>query len=170
MRPVEVDDPELLASLNRVEARELLDHAPRDKVDLVTAVEVISAPQQTWVNPYVALLDEVSRAHAHVIVLEAEVRECDAQGGAHHGRAGNRVLARYERERDRLVATCKTAISLGIAERNVRLAERQGEILSRAVIAAADRAGLDADARRALLLEVAAELRAIEAPVLEDEV
>lgn len=124
------------------------------------AVEVVNTQRRTWVNPYDALLDEVRRTAAFVALLEREVREFDAQGGAHHSRPGQRVLSRYERERDRLITVSKTAISLGIAERTVQLVESQAREFAVLVSDAAQRAGLSSEQRQSLLSEIAAGYRA----------
>jgi hypothetical protein len=154
------DDVEILDAEERQVARELVQDAP-GTVDQRTAVEIVQTPRRTnWVNPYEALLDEVRRTNAYVVLLEVEVTEWDAQGGAHRHKGGRSVLARYERERDRLITVCKTAIGLGIAERQVRIAERQGEMLASVAVAAVDKAHVTPEQKSIILGELAAQLRA----------
>lgn len=153
----------MLDADERHQARELVAGVS-DRLSPVSALEIVQTPRRQWVNPYTALLDEITRTQAFVVLLEVEVAGLDAAGGAHRaGRAGTNLLMRFDRERDRLINACKTAISLGIAERQVRLAEQQGELMSRAAISAVNRTeGLSSDQRRELLVNLAHELRAIE--------
>lgn len=124
--------------------------------------EKVLAPDapRRWINPYEALLDELRRTVAYVVMLEVLVREQDAGGGAHRTAAGRSVLARYERERDRQIKISEVAIRLGIAERTVRLAEREAEEVVRLVASASTRSGLTSEQRRRLMTEIAAEVRA----------
>jgi hypothetical protein len=102
----------------------------------------------------------VRRTNGYVTLLSVEVDKLDEErGGAHRTRYGQAVLRRAERERDRLIKVCQVAISLGIAERHVRIAEREGELLASAVVAAVEKAGLTDEQRRVVLGEVAARLR-----------
>lgn len=165
-RPAEwLDDVDILDADERQIARELVENAP-GTLDSQTAVEIVQSPRKAWVNPYEALLDEVRRTNSFVVLLEREVSEWDQRGGAHRYKAGKAVLSRYERERDRLIAVCKTAIGLGIAERQVRIAERQGELLATAAIAAVDKAGVTQEQKQIILAEIAARLRAQGTPAL----
>lgn len=132
-----------------------------------SAQVVAAAPRKQWVNPYEALLDEVTRTNAFVIILGQQVEEWDSQyGGAHKHRAARSTLARFERERDRLIAVCSKAISLGIAERHVRIAEKQGELVVSQLIRSLDTAGVQGEQRRAVLNEFAAGLRALGRPTV----
>lgn len=160
-----IDDVEILDAEDREAARELIDGAP-GSVDQTTAAELIQSPRKQWVNPYEALLDEVRRTNAYVVFLEKEVSEWDARGGAHRFKAGQSVINRFERERDRLINVCKTAIGLGIAERQVRIAEKQGELLAATAIAAVEKAGVTPEQRQIILSEIAARLRASSLPAL----
>ena len=162
------DDEDILDAHDRAEARELIPppHAGASMTP-VQAVQVLNEPRKQWANPYVSLLDEVTRTQAYVVLLETQVQMYDAAGGAHRTKPGISTLSRFERERDRLLNACKTAISLGIAERQVRLAERQGELLSRAAIAAVDATpDLTQDQRRALLTNLATQLRTLDTQAL----
>lgn len=127
-----------------------LDVAHRRQAASLVGTERTQSPQ-LWANPYLCLLEEVARTQAEVVFLEADVKELDQlAGGAHRSRDGRTLLARWERERDRLINVSKTCISLNIAERQVKLAQLQGESLARAFLRAADQLGLSDEQRRAL--------------------
>lgn len=100
------------------------------------------------VDPITALLDEVCWTAGHVAWLRERVREIEAealvwgkttevdkQAAEYPGTdtteaaAPNIWLTLYQKERAHLVAACKAAISAGIEERRVRLAERQGDMI-----------------------------------------
>lgn len=158
------DDEDIIDADERATARAKVgDHGT---LTVPQAAEVLAQQKPSgnsvrkYVNPYEALLDELRRTVAFVVMLEASVQEHDRNGGAHRTAAGRSVLARYERERDRQIKISETAIRLGIAERTVRLAERQAEEVVRLVAAAAGRSGLTTEQRRSLMNEIAAEVRA----------
>lgn len=160
------DDMDIIDADERIAAAEMVTDAP-GALSPSTAVELLTTPPtpqvvagRRWVNPYESLLDELRRTVAHVMAIEIEVRELDANGGAHRTSAGRWTLGRYERERDRQIQVSSTAIRLGIAERTVRMVEREVEDIARMVASAATRAGLSSENRRALMLELAAEVRA----------
>lgn len=155
-------DEDILDAHDRLDARDLVSQAGDGNLDPVSAQTIVETPRRRWVNPYVALLDEITRTQAFIVLLELEVRELDAAGGAHRsGRRGINLLQRFDRERDRLISACKTAISLGIAERQVRLAEKEGELMTHAVIAAIDAVpNIAPETRRELLTNLAHQLRA----------
>jgi hypothetical protein len=104
--------------------------------------------QQIDTNPVDALLDEVRWTAGHVAWLRDRVREIeqaaltwgvtetvDKQAAEFPGvdtteaARPNVWLVLYQSERKHLVDVCKAAISSGIEERRVRLAEQQGAIL-----------------------------------------
>lgn len=153
------DDEDILDGSEREDARQLTQGGPGSLTTAQSQV-VLAKPRRQFVNPYEALLDELQRATAFVVMLEESVREHDQVGGAHRTAAGRSVLARYERERDRKVNIAEKAIRLGIAERTVRLAEREVEEFVRVVVSASSRSGLSSEQRRTLMSEIAAELRA----------
>lgn len=153
------DDEDILDAADRESARLLTNGAP-GSMSVEKARQAVAAGPRHYVNPYEALLDELRRTVAFVVMLEMTVREHDDNGGAHRTAAGRSVLARYERERDRQINVAEKAIRLGIAERTVRLAEREAEEFVRVVVSASSRAGLTSDQRRSLMGEIAAELRA----------
>jgi len=99
-------------------------------------------------NPVDALLDEVRWTAGHVAWLREKVQEVEQEtlvwgktevvnkaatefAGVDTTEAAkpNVWLVLYQQERKHLVDVCKTAIAVGLAERQVRLAERQGEQL-----------------------------------------
>lgn len=101
------------------------------------------------VAPDVALLEEVARTAGHVDWLAGVVREFEADdlvwGRTRRDEIGasefdgvnvteqaapNVWLELYHRERAHLVKVCAAAIGAGIAERQVRIAERQGALIA----------------------------------------
>jgi hypothetical protein len=101
------------------------------------------------INPADALLAEVHRTAGHVAWLAERVRELDEErltwgvteevdrGAAEFtgvdvtkSARPNALLALYQAERAHLVKVCATAISAGIEERRVKLAEAQGVLLA----------------------------------------
>jgi hypothetical protein len=147
------------------------DTSTQDVIRRQEAVERVRAPMPMYVNPYLVLLEELTRCHAQVVILESEVRSYDAQGGAHQSRPGAKTMQRWERERDRMLNVAKTCIGLGIAERQVRLAERNGELIARVMIATAERLGLTPEQRLALpaLVTEQVQLLSAEATVVDTD-
>lgn len=96
------------------------------------------------VDPAEAMLDEVRWTAGHVAWLREQVQQLEAEELA-WGRAGtvekqdgpestwraapHVLLDLYAQERRHLVAVCRATIVSGIEERQVRLAERQGDLL-----------------------------------------
>lgn len=100
------------------------------------------------IDPVTALLDEVQWTAGHVAWLRTKVQELEeatlvwgeterVDKGATEftgqditeAAAPNIWLQLYQKERSHLVNVCKAAISAGIEERRVRLAERQGDVI-----------------------------------------
>lgn len=107
------------------------------------------------VNPYSALLDEVQWRAGHVAALRdrlADITDIDQLTYYDDNGVARdvSVLRRYDRERELLDRVCKLAISAGIAERYVQLAELQGATLARVMNRALDKVGLSAEQRRIL--------------------
>lgn len=122
----------------------------------IKALVTYGIPRQ--VDPFAALLEEISRTAGHVDWLKTVVEKLTAKelvwsrtstetkiGGGPTGdyltdtqsAAVNQWLALYQSERIHLVHVCKTAIGCGLAERQVQLAESQGALIAevlRAVI------------------------------------
>jgi hypothetical protein len=104
------------AAAARIEAARLLQQA---------AFDPAGVPR----DPGEVLLAMLAMTHARVAVLAAALAE---QHDSDQVKAltADTALARLEREeRDRAGRLAKTALDAGIAERQVRLAERQGELL-----------------------------------------
>lgn len=97
------------------------------------------------VDPAQALLEEVWRSAALVALYESIVTNLDQadlvwgivrrkEGGDDHGTtwqaAPNVWLGLLNEERDRLAARCVAALKAGLEERQVQLAEREGELIA----------------------------------------
>jgi hypothetical protein len=132
------------------------------------------------VNPTEALLQEVHRTAGHVAWLGERVKELnetqvtwsqssivDKQATEFPGvdtteSAGAHALIQlYQSERAHLVAVCKTAISAGIEERRVRLAESQGQMLATVIRAILDDLHLTPDQQSLVGEVVPRHLRAV---------
>ena len=113
------------------------------------AVVTFGLPRE--VDPHTALLEEVHRTAGHVAWLQAKVAEFDeadlvwgtveeidrppgektAGGVEVRQRAGANVwLSLYQAERAHLTKVAAAAITAGVAERQVRLAEQQGQLIA----------------------------------------
>lgn len=79
------------------------------------------------------------------------------------GEAVRALVALEAAERDRVVRVAKTAHDMGIAEREIRLAEAQGVMLAAVVRRILDRLELTEAQRRLIPVVVPEELRAVEA-------
>lgn len=134
------------------------------------AVQTYGLPRE--VAPDVALLEEVHRTAGHVAWLQQKVAEIDEDdltwglveevdkgSGEFTGidrteRATPNVwLVLYQQERKHLTDVCKAALSAGIAERQVKLAEQQGTLIAQVITRILDDLSLSAD-QRALVSEV----------------
>jgi hypothetical protein len=128
--------------------------------------------QKIDTNPVDALLDEVRWTAGHVAWLRERVQEVE-RDALIWGRtevvdkgAGEFIgvdtteaakpsvwLVLYQQERKHLVDVCKTAIAAGLAERQVRMAEREGEQLVQVIRAILADLRLSPD-QQALVAEV----------------
>lgn len=110
------------------------------------AVATYGLPRE--VAPHQALEEELWRAAGHVAFLAAEVASLDdaeltapvgvagesEDGVRHHPRFEPHVLVRlYQSERRHLAEIAKTCIAVGLEERRVQVAERQGELLAKVI-------------------------------------
>jgi len=112
------------------------------------AVATYGLPRE--IDPSTALLEEVHRTAGHVDWLRVKVAELEdkdlvwgvSEVKASDGKDGNSVtetavasmwVQLYNDERKRLVDVCKAAISAGIEERRVHLAESQGTLMATAI-------------------------------------
>jgi hypothetical protein len=96
------------------------------------AVVTYGLPRE--VEPAQALLEEVHRTAGHVTWLGDLVAELErgelAQWSEAAGRRPSIWVELYQTERAHLARVAKSAIDAGIAERQVHLAEQQGELLA----------------------------------------
>lgn len=130
------------------------------------------------ISPTDALLEEVRYTAGHVAWLRERVAELQADAliwgvteetdqqasefpGVNTTSAAkpNMWLVLYREERKHLVDVTKAAISAGIEERRVKLAEAQGSLLNGVIRRILDRLGLTADQRVLLPVVVPEELR-----------
>ena len=101
------------------------------------------------VDPHTALLEEIARTAGHGAWLERKVRDHDNDddliwgltkdviGGKDQGITSEAKpsvwLQLYQKERAHLVDVCRVAIAVGIAEREVRIAEGQGLLIAQVI-------------------------------------
>lgn len=140
------------------------------------AVETYGLPRD--ISPTDALLEEVRYSAGHVAWLRAKVAELEADSlvwgvteeteknaseftGTDTTRAAsvNVWLDLYFRERKHLLDLTKTAISVGIEERRVRLAEAQGSLMNDVIRRILARLSLTSEQSALLPLVVPEELR-----------
>ena len=140
------------------------------------AVETYGLPRD--ISPTDALLEEVRYSAGHVAWLRAKVAELEAAdlvwgiteevdkgatefAGVDTTRSAtvNMWLDLYFRERKHLLDLTKTAISVGIEERRVRLAEAQGSLMNDVIRRILARLSLTSDQSALLPVVVPEELR-----------
>ena len=140
------------------------------------AVETYGLPRD--ISPTDALLEEVRYSAGHVAWLRAKVAELEAADlvwgiteesdkqatefpGTDTTRSAtvNMWLDLYFRERKHLLDLTKTAISVGIEERRVRLAEAQGSLMNDVIRRILARLSLSPDQSALLPVVVPEELR-----------
>lgn len=140
------------------------------------AVETYGLPRD--ISPTDALLEEVRYSAGHVAWLRAKVAEIEADDlvwgkteeteknasefagtDTTHAAAVNVWLDLYFRERKHLLDLTKTAISVGIEERRVRLAEAQGSLMNDVIRRILARLSLTSDQSALLPVVVPEELR-----------
>lgn len=118
-----------------------------DRLNAIAAVQTFGLPRT--VDPRQALLEEVHRTAGHVEWLRIQVASLseeavgwgvtessvsDKEGRSVKQEARAHIWVElYQKERRHLVDVCKAAISAGIEERRVRVAEQQGELLAGAI-------------------------------------
>jgi len=146
------------------------------EAELRKAVETYGLPRD--ISPTDALLEEVRYSAGHVAWLRTKVAELEAAdlvwgvteeaernatefAGTDVTRAAtvNMWLELYHRERKHLLDLVKTAISVGIEERRVRLAEAQGSLMNEVIRRILARLSLTADQSALLPVVVPEELR-----------
>lgn len=142
------------------------------------------------IDPAEALLRSVWEAAGNVVYLRRRIQMLNEHplgtldddgyadmsealyGPDHLGDLAPHVLLKmYNEERDRLVRYSKIAVDAGIAERAVRLAERQGEMLAQVVNAVLEHPDLQLNAQqRQIGREVASERLRLVGEVIEGNV
>ena len=106
-----------------------------ERIMTVQACETYGLPRD--VEPHVALLEEIARTAGHVDWLGAKVRGEEDLGEKSF------ELRLYKSERHHLVDVCKAAITCGIAERQVKIAEAQGQLIVRVLDGVLEAIGVD---------------------------
>ena len=127
---------------------------------------------EVQIEPTEAILEEIRRSAGHVRWLHGMILKFDE---ALDGEDASRVLLQlseagwnkaawtklYSDERTHLVRTCKMAIDAGIAERQVKLAENQGELIAVVLRGILTDLGLTAEQETSAPAIVAKHLRAV---------
>lgn len=147
------------------------------------AVETFGLPRT--VDPRQALLEEVHRTAGHVEWLRIQVAslsveavgwgpteavQSDKEGRSLKQEAKAHIWVElYQKERRHLVDVCKAAISAGIEERRVRVAEQQGEMLAGAIKAILGELSLSPEQAARVPEVVPRHLRSIRAYVEPEE-
>lgn len=112
------------------------------ELEAAKAVQLYGLPVD--IDPHIALLDELARTHGHVLWLRQRVGEIQHStvtatsmvgpvGGGPEAIPGyepNVWIRMYNEERDRLTKVAATCIKAGIAERQMKLAEWQGQAMA----------------------------------------
>lgn len=111
-----------------------------DEQKAVEQVRVLGLPRD--VDPHIALLEEVHRTAGHVAYLNSMIGDFDSdaelkqytrdKGGLTWEKPAVWVEI-YQHERTHLARVCKAALDAGVAERQVRLAEQQGQLLAKVI-------------------------------------
>lgn len=142
------------------------------------AVQTYGLPRE--VAPDVALLEEVHRTAGHVAWLGQVVADIEQEdlvwgqveivekgSGEFTGTdvtykaQANIWLDLYQRERKHLTDVCKAALTAGIAERQVKLAEQQGTLIAQVITRILDDLSLSADQRALVSTVVPRHLMAV---------
>ena len=80
------------------------------------------------ITPEEAMLQEIHRTQGHVTWLGEQLAHLPEQD--HHKPFGHYLVDKYQAERQHLVGVCKAAITMGIAQKQVELAQAQGKLLA----------------------------------------
>ena len=161
-------------------ARQVVDAAKRRRIEREARQAMTTYGLPVDVDPAEALLQEVHHTAGHVAWLREQVaaispealvwgRTKTRQGrGAEgpidvtdEGAELNVWLQLYQQERKHLVAVCSAALSAGVEERRVRLAESQGATLAGVIRAVLDDLGLSAAQLERVAEVVPRHLRAV---------
>lgn len=161
-------------------AKQVRNAANRRLAEAAAAKAVATYGLPVDVSPTEALLNEVRWTAGHVVWLREKVQQLEAEAltwglakrddkqatefpgvDVTETAAINVWVDLYQKERRHLVDVCKVAITVGIEERYVKLAERQGEMLASVIRAILDDLGLSPE-QAAKAPEIAARhLRAV---------
>lgn len=107
-------------------------------------------------------LDEVLHTGGVSVLVGKTYGAAGKEGHIYATGEAIRGLARLEaEERDRCANFCRLAIAAGIAERQVRVAERLAGILQDVLVGALDDAGLSPEQRRAVMAGAGHRLRSV---------
>jgi len=112
-------------------------------------------------DPIEALLGEVRRTAGHVAWLQERISLWTMNTDDEMPAAHSTWLLVYQYERRHLAHTAKLALDAGVAQRQVVLAEQQGELLARAVNQILDGLHLSSEQKQLVPELVPAVLRAI---------
>lgn len=117
--------------------------AARRRLEAEQAAEaVVTFGLPRDVDPHVALLEEVHRTAGHVAWLASKIGDFDSDGELVQMNVGpggalqvvpSVWVELYQTERIHLARVCKAALDAGVAERQVRLAEQQGQLLAQVI-------------------------------------
>lgn len=123
-------------------------------------------------SPTEALLQEVRRTGGHVAWLADRIQlweMADENGTLSKPitEVQQQWLDLYHKERANLVKVAKTALDAGVAERKVRLAEQQGELMIAALNMVFEKLNLTVEQRRLIPSIMPGVLRSISEPELE---
>jgi hypothetical protein len=113
--------------------------------DLAAVQEARRYGVERDINPFIALLEEVSRSAGHVAWLSTKVAEAPTDDDLLDEWAP--WLRLYQKERGNLVKASETAVRLGLDERLVRVEERRAELVARVLLATLEALDLPAEVR-----------------------
>lgn len=119
------------------------------------------------INPFRALLNEVARAAGHSAWLGQRLAAEPADTLVWEGSAADRWRSLYVAERRLLLQSAETCVRLGLADRQVALAERQGELITQLLMRVADGLNLSESQRAVLPGLLTQELALIETTAAE---
>ena len=121
------------------------------------AAELYGLPRA--IDPHEALFEELHRTAGHVSWLTMMIQELNGADDLHgpvgggvdsHPKTEARIWIRlHQEERAHFVRVAKTCIEVGIAEREVRLAEQQGELIASVLVGTLQAFDIDPRSRRA---------------------
>jgi hypothetical protein len=111
------------------------------------------------IDPHVALILEVHRTSGHVQFIASQIEGVDDLA-SHDARV---LVEMYQRERSHLVRAAKAAMDAGVLEAEIRLAERQGQLIAQTILGILGALGLTQTQFHEARKLVGRELRALSA-------